>query len=283
MYYVYILKSKIREEIYIGSTNNLKRRLKEHNSGMETSTKRYAPWELYYYEAYLSENLARLREKKLKHNGNAIRELKKRIGLLKIKEGLPSTTFTVSSQYTSDHFNNNTANSSKDLKRESGAGFTMIELIIAISILSIGIVTVYSIFASILALSNSVSQRLIATYLAKEGMEVARNIRDDNFVNNRKWDKDIKICDKGCQADYKTGTANEASLNKLKKYNDNNFLNLNPDGLYSYDSGTTTRFKRKITVTSEDKDTLKVVVEVFWDYNSKSYIFQTEGYLYNWY
>ena len=81
MYYVYILKSKIRNEIYIGSTNDLKRRLKEHNEKKEISTKRYAPWALYYYEAYLTEKLVRIREKKLKYNGNAIRELKNRIGL----------------------------------------------------------------------------------------------------------------------------------------------------------------------------------------------------------
>jgi putative endonuclease len=81
MYYVYILKSKVREEIYIGSTNNLKRRIQEHNNGFEISTKRYVPWSIYYYESYLTEKLARVREKRLKHNGNAIRELKKRIGL----------------------------------------------------------------------------------------------------------------------------------------------------------------------------------------------------------
>ena len=94
MYYLYILKSKFVEEIYIGSTNDLKRRLKEHNDGVEISTKRYIPWVLYYYEAYLTEKLVRIREKKLKYNGNAIRELKKRIGLSDNKKGLPSTTFT---------------------------------------------------------------------------------------------------------------------------------------------------------------------------------------------
>ena len=81
MWYVYVLKSKVRDEIYIGSTNDLRRRLKEHNEGREISTKRYAPWGLYYYEAYLIEKLARMREKRLKYNGNASKELKKRIGL----------------------------------------------------------------------------------------------------------------------------------------------------------------------------------------------------------
>jgi len=91
MFYVYLLKSLNFDEIYIGSTNDLNRRIKEHNSGAEISTKRYAPWQFYYYEAYLYEKVARLRERRLKYNGNAILEVKKRIGLLGV---LPSTTFT---------------------------------------------------------------------------------------------------------------------------------------------------------------------------------------------
>jgi putative endonuclease len=82
VYKVYVLKSLAYNQIYIGSTNDLTRRLKEHNSGSEISTKRYMPWEVVYYEAYKIEKFARIREQRLKHNGNAIRELKKRIGLL---------------------------------------------------------------------------------------------------------------------------------------------------------------------------------------------------------
>ncbi len=93
MLYVYVLKSEFMKEIYIGSTNDLRRRLREHNSKLEISTKRYAPWSVYYYEAYLTEKLARIREKRLKNNGNAIRELKKRIGLLYNKKGFTQRHF----------------------------------------------------------------------------------------------------------------------------------------------------------------------------------------------
>lgn len=81
MYYVYLLSSQLNGEIYVGSTIDLRKRFKEHNLGLHSSTKRYRPWSVYYYEAYSNEKLARIREKRLKHNGNAIRELKKRIGL----------------------------------------------------------------------------------------------------------------------------------------------------------------------------------------------------------
>jgi len=79
MYYVYFIKSKIYNKTYIGSTNNLRRRFSEHNNGLETSTRRYKPWRLIYYEAYRSEEDAREREMKLKKHGNAVKELKKRI------------------------------------------------------------------------------------------------------------------------------------------------------------------------------------------------------------
>jgi len=83
MYYVYILKSKLYNQIYIGSTIDLKSRLNNHNEGRVVSSERYKPWKLIYYEAFITERLARLREKNLKYNGNALRELKKRIEFIK--------------------------------------------------------------------------------------------------------------------------------------------------------------------------------------------------------
>jgi putative endonuclease len=79
MYYVYILKSKKDHNFYIGSTNNLKRRLYEHNSGQIFSTKSRKPLELVYYEAYSAESNARKREKNLKLRSKAFAQLKKRI------------------------------------------------------------------------------------------------------------------------------------------------------------------------------------------------------------
>jgi predicted GIY-YIG superfamily endonuclease len=57
----------------------LKQRFTAHNAGESLHTKRYVPWELVYYEAYISRKLARNREAKLKHHGKGFSELKKRI------------------------------------------------------------------------------------------------------------------------------------------------------------------------------------------------------------
>jgi len=79
MFYVYLLKSRKDNNLYLGSTNDLKRRFKEHNLGLVTSTKFRAPFDLIYYEAYKSENDARRREQNLKLRARALVQLKKRI------------------------------------------------------------------------------------------------------------------------------------------------------------------------------------------------------------
>jgi len=70
MYYVYVLKDRIKGEIYIGYSRDLRRRVKEH--------KQKNP-ELVYYEAYRSEKDARMREMKLKQHGQTKRRLKEKI------------------------------------------------------------------------------------------------------------------------------------------------------------------------------------------------------------
>jgi putative endonuclease len=62
-YYVYILKSKNYNKTYIGYTNNLERRLREHNSGKSVFTSKFVPWELAYKEEFDQEIEARKKEK----------------------------------------------------------------------------------------------------------------------------------------------------------------------------------------------------------------------------
>lgn len=79
MFYIYVLRSKKDFNLYIGSTNNLKRRFKEHNSGIIYSTRIRKPFELVYYESYKAEEDARKREKNLKLRSRALVQLKRRI------------------------------------------------------------------------------------------------------------------------------------------------------------------------------------------------------------
>ena len=78
MFYVYILESINDRELYIGYTEDLKRRFEEHNRGLSLYTKRYLPWKVIYYEACLDQKDATRREKYLK-TSQGRRLIKRRI------------------------------------------------------------------------------------------------------------------------------------------------------------------------------------------------------------
>lgn len=70
MYYVYFIRNERDNKNYIGYTNDLKRRIREHKDKKP---------ELIYYEAYKNKLDAQNRERKLKQRGQAVRFLEKRI------------------------------------------------------------------------------------------------------------------------------------------------------------------------------------------------------------
>lgn len=76
MYYVYIIKSlTCPEQLYVGYTQNLKKRLTDHNSGTTEHTEKYRPWGLVLYLAFANKKRAAEFEKYLKsHSGRAFRD-----------------------------------------------------------------------------------------------------------------------------------------------------------------------------------------------------------------
>ncbi len=62
MYFTYIIKSLKNGKYYIGSTNNIERRVSEHNTGHSKYTKNKGPFELVYKEEYNTNSEAKKRE-----------------------------------------------------------------------------------------------------------------------------------------------------------------------------------------------------------------------------
>jgi prepilin-type N-terminal cleavage/methylation domain-containing protein len=153
----------------------------------------------------------------------------------------------------------------KYLVQKSGAGFTLIESLFAVFIIGVGLVGAISVITQILDLSIQSSHKLTAAYLAQEGIEIVRNIRDSNWLQPGKpWDFDINTsdCNSGCEMDYEGNFASFAAGGR--------FLSTHVGGFYSYSpGGTDSIFKRKITVkpgsTAEcQSDCLEVIVDVTW-------------------
>ena len=77
MFYVYILKSLKDNKLYTGKTNDIERRLKEHNGGQTQSTKSRKPFILFEAIKCKDEKEARLLEKEYK-KGYKREELKRK-------------------------------------------------------------------------------------------------------------------------------------------------------------------------------------------------------------
>jgi len=142
-------------------------------------------------------------------------------------------------------------------------------------------------------LTSDASDRLTAAYLAQEGMEIVRNIRDTNWLNmsddpEATWYDGLSECESGCQADYET---TGAATSPLVPYVDIDHLKIDDTGdFYNRTSGTDTKFKRKITITFATEYIMKVSVQVFWDQKPTILnpdglpgVIETEENLYDWY
>ena len=81
MFYVYFLQSLNNNDLYVGSTENLERRLYLHNAGRVKSTKFYKPWKLFGYETYKSRSESVKRERFLK-TGQQKELIKRKYGLV---------------------------------------------------------------------------------------------------------------------------------------------------------------------------------------------------------
>jgi len=63
VYYVYAISSTTKKYIYVGQTNNLERRVRQHQSGKEKTTRDYRPFKVILTEKHLNRVDARVREK----------------------------------------------------------------------------------------------------------------------------------------------------------------------------------------------------------------------------
>jgi prepilin-type N-terminal cleavage/methylation domain-containing protein len=85
-------------------------------------------------------------------------------------------------------------------------GFTLIETLFAVLIFSSALVSLMTIAGRGIAAANSAREQTVAHYLAQEGLEVVRTMRDTNFTSTV-WDNGFKDCTETdpCQINYQGG------------------------------------------------------------------------------
>ncbi|MFQ6083847.1 MAG: prepilin-type N-terminal cleavage/methylation domain-containing protein [Candidatus Aminicenantia bacterium] len=176
----------------------------------------------------------------------------------------------------------------------STKGFTLLEVIVAIFILTVGVGGSFALIQQTLSFASLVEERLIASYLAQEGIEIVRNIRDTNWLEQKTapttpWNDGLTNCQPPtncCEGDYITDTPPSYSpLTSLLScnYDSLQYLNIDANGFYSYSSGSPTKFKRKILIEKPAPDKVKVSVEIIWKERGRIHSFETLEDLTNWY
>ena len=164
-----------------------------------------------------------------------------------------------------------------DLKPDSG--FTLIELLVSIFIFGVALSAIVYVLTINSNTANLVKNSYVASGLAQEGIEVVRNLRDSDWLAGRPYGgfgNTAEFADGGYRVQWNSQILMSSLDTFLKKDA--------ATGIYSYDAGTDTIFKRAIQLTTMNPGIEKrIVVTVSWtDRGNISRSVSAEEHLFNW-
>lgn len=165
---------------------------------------------------------------------------------------------------------------SKNQLNTKSKGFTLVEVLVALFVLTTAIVACLNAVNRGLSSTQNAKSKLIAANLVQEGIEVVRNIRDTNWLEQR-TNPDL-LWDDGLSAgDWEVTYQSQSLSPYLGRY-----LRINANGFYNYTIGTDTKFRRKITIQRIADDQLRIISGVEWQEKGKTYNLTAVSDLYNW-
>src|SRR3989344_2728791 len=159
-------------------------------------------------------------------------------------------------------------------------GMTLIEAIISIFILILGLVPIFMSITVTNNLAIIIKNDLIASNLAREGIEVVRSIRDANWFNGLLFDANLADCGQSI-CDWVVPWDSAAPIP----------LGANPPlkidsttGLYNYSTGSNSLFTRKISISRVGTCNceIKILSQVSWPERKDTKVITVESHLFNW-
>lgn len=138
-------------------------------------------------------------------------------------------------------------------------GFTLIETLVAVTVLAVSIVGPFYAVQSAINASASARDQLIASALAQEGMEYIRSVRDNNYLAGRAWLSGLDSCRPGpCVVDPTQSSPGNIRSSVAPLY-------LSANNIYNQQqSGTPTRFTRTVEIATVSATEVVVTVTVSW-------------------
>ncbi len=172
-------------------------------------------------------------------------------------------------------------------------GFSLVETLVAISILMISIAGPMVLVANGIRASAFARDQVTAFYLAQDAVEAIRYIRDGNRIekvldsspDSVPWDDVTQYpCTTTSPCGIDTSKVHNRESNAISTETDNQFLLIASDGVYGYNNGgTPTVFKRWITIEAIDAKEVEIVVTVDWSAGAFTKRFSIRENLFYWY
>lgn len=172
-------------------------------------------------------------------------------------------------------------------KGSMNEGFTIIESLVAIVILIFVIVGATSAIQTGISSYIFSKDQVAAFYLAQEGFEHVRNLRDENGLKSQNWltglaanSSDPCYFGNACYIDAITGLpfVRCASVGNCPRIRQNS-----SNGFYGYNgSWTQTPYTREIQLQQVSATEVSVIVKVSWSKGVMSRQFQIRGNIYDW-
>ena len=159
-------------------------------------------------------------------------------------------------------------------------GFSLIEVITAIFILTVGVGGAFSLIYQTLSAVYIVRSELMASFLAQEGVEIVKNLRDNAWLESRaatstNWLPHLSEVGGDYRIDYLTQDLNTT-------YN-STYMKIDSNGFIGYSGDTTTNFTRSVSLTNVSTTTLGVLVTVEWQTGGRSHSLEVIENITNWY
>lgn len=163
----------------------------------------------------------------------------------------------------------------KFLNNKIKNGFSLLEIIVAIFVISMGMIGVSSLLIQNIQTQYINKNTLIASQLAQEGLELVRNIRDNNWLAGDDWNNGIG--EGNYIVDY-TGY-----INSVVGIDDAKLKFREFEGFYWHNIGTPDSiFSRMITITQPELGFINVLCLVQWKIKNNTYTYEVNTVLYNW-
>jgi prepilin-type N-terminal cleavage/methylation domain-containing protein len=187
----------------------------------------------------------------------------------------------------------------KNFYTRKQGGYTLVETLVAISIFAVSILGILVALSQGLVDNGYAKKKVVAAYLAQEGIEYVRNLRDTYMIYGgnpqTSWDTfKSRLTQAPASCDGASGCYfNPSGIN----YSDQSQpiidmsitgcsgscpVLLYSNGAYSYSAGIDSGYRRKISVVQENADEIKVISTVSWTQGSGTYSVVFSDSLFNW-